>query len=437
MKHDQFHWEHAGIPKRLLSTLLKKLSPEIDKVKKALKKKYETAYASLSLPHDTKQLRAVETLAKKYKKAGALVVVGIGGSDLGIIAIVEALRGKEHNVMDKKEIYFAETVDPFSIEQIQSKMKEHQKKKEKVVLIIISKSGGTTEPLVNFQVLLKTHKNQKNWKSHTVFITGKGSKLSQAADKLDCPQLEIPPLVGGRYSVFSAVGLFPLAVLGVDVRALLKGARDVQQDCLSKKTSKNPAALGAAIQFHHNRKGLNIFNLFLFNPNLEHVGKWYRQLMGESVGKEFNRTGKKRVHTGITPIVSIGSTDLHSMAQLYFGGPRDKYTQFITLHDHADKIKIPKEKIFADIVEDVQGKTVTDVMNAIEKGVHTTYKKLKLPHTKIELEKRDSYNLGGLLQLKMIEMIYLAFLLDVNPFDQPNVELYKRETKKILKGRNL
>ena len=435
MKHNQFHWEHASVPKRSLSPLLQKALFEVKRAKNALKKKYKTDYASLYAPHDMEKVKEIEKLARKYKDVQTIIVAGIGGSNLGTLAIMHAFRGREHNNVDDKEIYFAGTVDALSMQSLNKIIQRKQKQRKKVLLIGVSKSGGTTETIVNFQTLLSFHKKQKNWQNYTVCITRPESKFSKAATKLGLVQLEHPEKVGGRYSVFTVVGLFPLCVLGVPIRELLRGARDVQQDCLSTFALRNPAALSAAIQYYHYKKGKNISNLFLYNPNLEYVGKWYRQLIAESVGKKHNRSGKRIVHAGITPVISVPA-DLHATVQLYFGGPKDKYTQFVTVGNHADKAKIPRLKEFTDVVKDVQGKTLTEVMKAIELGVHLTYKKLKLPHTKVELERLDAYNIGGFLQYKMLEIIYLAYLMDVYPFDQPGVELYKKETRKILQTRS-
>jgi glucose-6-phosphate isomerase len=161
------------------------------------------------------------------------------------------------------------------------------------------------------------------------------------------------------------------------------------------------------------------------------VGKWYRQLMGESIGKDHKRSGKKKL-TGITPTVAVGSTDLHSMVQLYLGGPHDKFTTFVTVPTK-NSIKLPHWKQYDPLVKDIQGKNMGTLMGAILKGVKTAYANQQRPFCEIKLPAKDEYSIGALLQFKMIEMMYLGALLNVNPFDQENVEAYKKETRRILR----
>ena len=236
----------------------------------------------------------------------------------------------------------------------------------------------------------------------------------------DIKKIAVPKNVGGRYSVLSAVGLFPLHLAGINIDALHKGADQAVIDCTSKNLSKNYSMLSAILTFLHWKKGINIHNTFFFNPELESLGKWYRQLMAESIGKKKDLKGKV-VRRGITPIVSIGSTDLHSMAQLYFGGPKDKFTN-IVYGKRKDNIFIPK----------IEGKNFKNIMDAIYGGVVAAYKKNNLPFLTIELENISEKTLGYYLQFRMIEMMYLAQLMQVNAFNQPGVEDYKKETRKLL-----
>ena len=173
---------------------------------------------------------------------------------------------------------------------------------------------------------------------------------------------------------------------------------------------------------------------FIFAPQLESVGKWYRQLMGESIGKETDLTGTT-VHTGITPTVSVGSVDLHSVTQLYLGGPRDKVTTFVSTAAHDSDAKVPADQMFPTLVEHLGGVSASKIMNAILQGVKKTYKSQGLPFMEIELESVSPREIGAFFQFKMIEMMYLGKLLNINTFDQPQVELYKIETKKILAGK--
>ena len=155
--------------------------------------------------------------------------------------------------------------------------------------------------------------------------------------------------------------------------------------------------------------------------------------MGESIGKEFD-VNQKRVFEGITPTVSIGSTDLHSMAQLYLGGPADKFTTFVRMARNRAVVTIPNLPEYASLVKGVQAKSLSEVMDAILTGVQRAFQKGKRPFVEIILPDKSASSIGQFLQMKEMEMMYLGHMLGVNPFDQPNVESYKRETRMILEG---
>ena len=188
--------------------------------------------------------------------------------------------------------------------------------------------------------------------------------------------------------------------------------------------------VSAAVLFENFRMGKTINDNFIFHPELESLGKWYRQLLGESIGKEHDRD-MKVVRIGITPTVSIGSTDLHSVGQLYLGGPEDKLTTFISAEFNKRGNAITPE-VFAGAEEGIAGKKPADVAEAILKGVKIAYEKKGLPFMEVLLPDITPASLGAFMQWKMMEMMYLGELFNVNPFDQPNVESYKTETKSIL-----
>lgn len=263
-----------------------------------------------------------------------------------------------------------------------------------------------------------------------VAITDEGSALWEQAGALGIARLAIPKPVGGRYSVLSHVGLFPLATVGVDIAALREGATAVRDMCLAADT--NPAATSAALLAYFRTQGKTINDNFFFHPELESLGKWYRQLMGESIGKAASLSGEE-VHTGITPTVSLGSTDLHSVGQLYLGGPRDKFTTFVYTEQTAD-IAAPTGRILPELIPAITGKSAKTILEAILSGTKIAYQKAELPFMEVVLPRIDEQAIGAFLQFKMIEMMYLGHLLNVNPFDQPSVEAYKVETKKILEG---
>ncbi len=397
---------------------------------------YSEKEASLNLPKDEILLNNIFKTIKDLRpdKLKYVVVIGIGGSNLGTMAVYDALLKKLPSGEKKPRLIFLDTNNAEALSQTISLIKNEINLSEEIVVNIISKSGGTTEPLVNFEIiydalLAKFSGNKNALFRQIVVTTDDGSKLSEIASSLGFRMLMMPKKVGGRFSVFSAVGLFPLCLAGIDIKELQRGAKEMIEEGILNNEN-NPALVGAVILYLHSLSGKNIVNTFIFNPELESFGKWYRQLLGESLGKELNREGEE-VRIGITPITSIGSTDLHSMLQLFLGGPNDKFTVFVHSLSNSG-VSVPKDIIFKDILPIIAGKEVNEVMRAILSGVQITYQKQKLAYLDLEIKDISAYSLGALLQLKMIETMYLAELFNINAFDQPNVESYKLETKKIL-----
>ena len=344
-------------------------------------------------------LKEVKEAVKSCGNPESIILAGIGGSNLGALAIYKALR-------PKKEICFAETLDSRRLSRILDQMKQP------AVLIIVSKSGTTTETIANAAVLLSNFKKGDK----VITITDEGSKLWNWAEKHEFLKISIPKEIVGRYSVFTAAGLLPLFLAGIKVKKLLEGAGE----------ASNESALSSAKMIYENWKaGKIIHDMFLFEPDLEWLGKWHRQLVGESLGKD----GK-----GITPTVSIGTTDLHSVAQLYLGGPKDKFTTFVSVKNSGKDFKIPAKYDVDDLVKDISGKKFSQLINVILDGVKIAYRKQNLPFAEIELEDISEKSLGRFMQEKMMETVHLAKLMGVNPFDQPQVELYKEETRKLLKN---
>ncbi|NBD74261.1 hypothetical protein GVX82_04460, partial [Patescibacteria group bacterium] len=185
--------------------------------------------------------------------------------------------------------------------------------------------------------------------------------------------------------------------------------------------------------YAHYEAGISIHDTFLFAPALTALGFWYRQLMGESVGKECDREGHV-VNAGLTPTVSIGSTDLHSVGQLYLGGPRDKVTTFVWVAAPHDTVSLPAERSFPGVVPMIAGRDAGEVMHAILEGTKAAYRAAERPYLEVVVPQLDAHSLGQVLQMKMLEIMYLAELMQVNAFDQPNVESYKIETKRLLES---
>lgn len=383
--------------------------------------------SSINLPFDEKILEKVIYLKQKYvsKNLKYVIDIGIGGSNLGTKAIYDALYGYFDIIEPDRfpKIIFADTNDPAFLVKLVKFLKNNAKSPEEYILNAISKSGNTTETLVNLDILIGEIPQAKE---RLVVTTTYNSDLWKTARGLDIDCLPIPNKVGGRYSVFSAVGIFPLACIGLDIAELLKGAMEARKVCIEDRILKNPAALSAITLFINYKKGKLINDNFFFHPELESLGKWYRQLLAESIGKNGQ---------GITPTVSLGSVDLHSMGQLYLDGIKDKVFNFVSARKHHLDIKVPDTSIL-DLKEMqvIENKKASDIMNAVLAGVKLAYLKLDIPFMEIILDDISPKGLAQFLQFKMIEVMYLGALMGVDTFNQPAVELYKKETRKILKG---
>lgn len=397
---------------------------------------YRAEESSINLPTDEKLLKNVLALKRRVvgKQLKYAVVIGIGGSNLSTKAIYDARLGFFDQLQPKRfpKIVFLDTCDPEFLSALQKFLKIEVKKPAEVLVNLISKSGNNTEPVYNFEAVWKVlRKRFAKAGERVVVTTDEGSKLWQIAQQKNFATLAIPEKVGGRYSVLSAVGLFPLAAVGVDIKALRAGALAMRERCL-RGDLENPALVSACVLYLQHQQGKAIHDTFVFHPELESLGKWYRQLMGESIGKEKDASGNV-VNVGIFPSVSVGSTDLHSVGQLYLGGPKNIVTTFISARRSAP-VRIAKRLELAGLVDGIAGRSADAVMDAIREGVKIAYAKRGLPFMEVVLDALSEYSLGEFLQFKMIEIMLLAKLFNVNAFDQPNVESYKTETRRILNG---
>lgn len=360
----------AHINNRDLIATARSLVPYISHLHEVSKwNNYQFNESSINLPLDEPLVDYVVNLKNKLAgpKLKYILDIGIGGSNLGTKAVYDALYGYFDVIEGDRfpKIIFADTNDSEFLFRLQKFLGTIQDPEE-IILNAVSKSGSTTETIANLEILLN---KSRNLKDRLVITTNFDSELWYQALDQDVNVLPIPEKVGGRYSVFSAVGLFPLICANINIFSLLEGALEMRSKCLSADALKNPAVISASALFLNYKNGKTINDNFLFHPELESLGKWYRQLMGESVGKE---------GIGITPTVSIGSTDLHSMGQLYLGGPKDKFFTFVSSLGHKKALKVPQNPPFPLVVEELRGKSTEDIMSAIFEGVKLAYDKKQL-----------------------------------------------------------
>ncbi|BCX14110.1 MAG: glucose-6-phosphate isomerase [Candidatus Dojkabacteria bacterium] len=349
------------------------------------------------------------------------VLIGIGGSNLGAEAIINFL-GNNSGI----DFIVFDTFSKTKINLLHEKLKNINEK-EQVLVNIVSKSGTTLETIVNSSIVFNAmEKKFKNISDRVIVTTDADSKLWEFAVSKKFHVLEIPKTLGGRFSVFSNVGLFPLKILKINVSKILSGASDAVKDS-KLENFKNYALISALIHYHHYKLNRKITNNFLFAPELETLGKWLRQLIAESLGKKYNISGEMQ-RSGITPLFSIGTTDLHSLQQLFVGGLDDKLHNFIYV-DNLNNIKFDLGD-FSSLVGEISTQKLSEVRQAIYNGVKDSFKNNNIPFLEIEFENKNiEYDLGYFMQSKMFEIFFLSKFLNVNAFDQPEVEDYKKRTK--------
>ena len=393
---------------------------------------YEKGEDALRLPQDPSVLADVTHMVQRYwnTQLRYVIVVGVGGSNLGAKAVYDALRGTLDGLLDGfPKLIFLDTVSPKLLGDLVRLLEVDVSYKEEIVVNLISKSGSTTESVANFEMLhAYLLKRFPTINDRIVVTTEKDSPLWNIAEKHKFGVL-LHQHVGGRFSVFSSVGLLPLGLVGIDISSFTEGGKETLRQCL---LGNDQAMRFATALYRATKHEVTTVNFFFFNPELESLGKWSRQLYGESLGKEHDKSGNL-VHEGITPIVSIGSTDLHSMAQLYLGGPRDKFTLLMHVKE-ATHMRVPASLIFKNVISGINGKQPVELMDAIYQGVRSAYGKHKLPFAEVGFHAINPYTLGMFLSWQMLSVVYLAELLHVNAFDQPNVEDYKKVTKQILES---
>lgn len=361
------------------------------------------------------------------QKAKVYVVVGIGGSYLGARAVIEALQSElsvlETNRTHPYIIYAGHTLS----EDYYAKLIEILDNTD-YALTVISKSGTTTEPAVAFRIL-KKHLEKKygveEARTRIIAITDqKKGALHDIAQKEGYSMYVIPDNVGGRYSVLTPVGLLPIAVAGYDIEALIKGAQEMH-NIVSQEISvyDNPALLYAAIRNILYRKGKKIEMMVAYEPTLRFVAEWWKQLYGESEGKD----GK-----GILPHSVTFTTDLHSMGQYIQDGERIIMETVLKVNNSSNHVNIPYDEADGDGLNYLQQKTLTEINHCASEGTAIAHVDGGVPVTTIEMERINEEIIGQLFYMMEYACGVSGYILKVNPFDQPGVEAYKRNMFHLL-----
>jgi len=342
-----------------------------------------------------------------------IVIIGIGGSSLGIKAIDSLLSSKNESSV---KLHLFENSDPINISQTLSTLK-----KESSLFIVISKSGGTIETTSIFKTVIAHFDLDLDAadKERVMVITDAGSALSQFADSYSIKQFNIPDNVGGRFSVLSAVGIVPLTLAGYDTKALLNGA-GAFLDRLFAGGEKH--LLEKACYYYEHANAFSINVLFSYANELENLTKWYVQLWGESLGK-IDDTGKS---VGMTPIGLIGAVDQHSFLQLVIEGPKDKTVTFINIDDFENNLIIPDVSLkHIEKTDFINGKTFNELINAQCEATRQSLIDSGVPTDGITISKINEENIGTMIIYYELLTSLAGSMLKINTYDQPGVELGK------------
>jgi glucose-6-phosphate isomerase len=378
-----------------------------------------TGWIDLPSTVDVLEEKIVSTANYLRSISECIVVIGIGGSYLGARAVISALKDDFTN--EKPEIIYAghHLSEDYYVDLLQYLNTLNYS------VVVISKSGTTTEPAIAFR-LLKQHCETKygtaEAKNRIVCITdARKGVLKEMAQREGYTTFEIPDDVGGRYSVLSPVGLLPVALAGYDIRALLTGAKTMQEQCLS--SDNNMASHYAMYRNYFLKQGLNMEILSAFEPKLYYLIEWWKQLFAESEGK----AGK-----GIFPSGMIFTTDLHSLGQYMQEGQRMMFETVLSVSSPKKECIIPFMDEDKDKLNFLSGKRISDVNNAAEKATILAHQQGNIPIMKIIIETLDEKNMGALIYFFEYSCAASAYMLGVNPFDQPGVEAYKKNMFALL-----
>ena len=383
-------------------------------------------WVDLPTAYDKDEFARIKKAAEKIiSDTDVFIVIGIGGSYLGARAAIEFLKSNNYNALPKNtpDIYFAgNTISGSALDDL---LKICEGKR--VSVNIVSKSGTTTEPAIAFRVFRKYLEERygEEEAAKRIYCTTDKARgtLKQLADQKGYECFVIPDDVGGRFSVLTAVGLLPIAVCGADLDAIMKGAADAAADYAVNDIANNPCYTYAAIRNAFYRKGKIVEMLVSYEPRFTMMAEWFKQLYGESEGKD---------NKGLFPASVVFSTDLHSMGQYVQDGSRIMFETVVTIGECGNDVIIEKEEDDGDGLNFLAGKPLSFVNNKAFEGTILAHTDGKVPNLVINVDKADEEHLGRLIYFFEKACGISGYVLGVNPFDQPGVESYKKNMFALL-----
>ena len=362
-----------------------------------------------------------------------LVVLGIGGSALGTTAVARALLPIHYNLMSRQQrrsrprLFVLDNVDPAGVNDTLELLDP-----ARTCFCVISKSGTTVETMSQFLLAREWVRAAVgvNYKHHFILITDpEKGVLRQLATEAGYRSCDVPEGVGGRFSVFSAVGLLPLAVAGIDIRELLAGAVAINPQLTDGNLFANPAYLNGLLQYLAYRKGAHISVMMPYSDHLRDVADWYRQLWAESLGKRENLAGET-VYFGPTPVKALGATDQHSQLQLYMEGPFDKVVTFLSV-ENLERAVIPATPDIPEL-DYLSGKCLSTLLTNEQRATAVALASAGRPNCTIRLPEISPQTVGALLFMFEVQTVFSGALFGVDSLDQPGVESSKIITSAFM-----
>ncbi len=351
-----------------------------------------------------------------------VVVLGIGGSALGAVALRSCLGGGPGG----PRLHVLDNVDPGTIAGLLGRVTP-----ARTLFCVISKSGTTVETLAQYACARRwLERAHLSLRDHLAFVTDpEAGPLREIARREAIPAFAIPPNVGGRFSVLTPVGTLPAALAGYDTAALIAGAREMRERCAEDDLARNPAGVFALLQWRaHQRSGQGIHVVMPYSDALRDVAPWFAQLWAESLGK----VDADGLHVGPTPLVARGATDQHSQLQLFMEGPPDKTVTFVTVRRHEADVLVADGPVLPQAISHLRGRTFGELLTAEYGATAEALTSAGRPTMTLELAESDAHHLGALLMLLMMATLHAGVLYRVDPFDQPGVELGKRLAREAL-----
>ncbi len=397
-------------------------------------KKQMGKFPFMDIPFKSGELPDIESYVSKVKgKFKNFVVIGIGGSSLGCICILESMKPNFYNLLpdekrDGPRIFIPDNVDPELIHDLFEVIKP-----EETLFNIITKSGSTSETMANFLIVKRKLKEAlgDKYTDNLVFTTDpeKGD-LRTIANKENIKTFTIPPEIGGRFSVLTPVGLLMASMAGVNIEMLLEGAQQMVNRVMGEIED---IAFQTAYYLYilEKQKGKNIFVMMPYANSLYRFADWFRQIWAESLGKKKD-INDKIIYAGQTPVKSLGATDQHSQIQLYNEGPNDKVINFIKVEEFKNNVKIPVEYKEYKATEYLCNHSLQELINIEQYATEIAVTKNEKPNFKITCPKVNEESLGELFMFWEIVTVYMGEFYKINPFDQPGVEEGKNATYHLL-----